>query len=140
MLGCTCRIHLGIQWPRIQCSRAYAQHQHGRLQALCPTLPNYRLMCSRASCSTQMFQASCAPELLTQHKYKYSCDSDPFSQHKTSIYPCTPELLTQHKTSHQSCASGSTPNTRKHTHTHTHTHTYIISNWLTPSISNKSSC
>ena len=36
------------------------------------------------------------------------------------------------QTSHQSCASGSTPNTRKHI--------YIICNWLTPNITNKSSC
>ena len=24
MLGCTCTIHLGIQWPRIRVQRAYA--------------------------------------------------------------------------------------------------------------------
>ena len=116
MLGCICRIHLGIQWSRIWCSRAYAQHQHGRLQGLFPTLLIYLFMCSRASCSTQMSQNSCAPELLAQHK--------------TSIYPCAPEILAQHKTSHQLCALGSTPNTWKHI--------YIICNWLIPS--NKSSC
>ena len=49
-------------------------------------------------------------------------------------YSSSPELLAQHKTSHQSCASGSTPNTSTHTHTH------IICNWLMPSILNKSSC
>ena len=103
MLGFTCVIHLGIQWPRIQFSIAYAQHQHGRPQGLCPTIP---------------IIFSCLLELLAQHK--------------TSIYPCALELLTQHKTSHQPCASGSTPNTNKHI--------YIICNWLTPTISNKSSC
>ena len=54
------------------------------------------------------------------------------SQHKTSIYPCALELVAQHKTSHQSCDSWSMPNTRKHI--------YIICNWITPNISNKSSC
>ena len=95
MLGCTCRIHLGIQWPSILCSRSYAQHQHGRIQGLCPTLPNYVFMRSIASCSTKISQNSCAPELLAQHK--------------TSIYPCAPEILAQHKTSHQACALGSIP-------------------------------
>ena len=46
------------KWPRIRCSRAYSQHQHGRLQGLCPTLP---------------IIFSCVPELLTQHKCKHSC-------------------------------------------------------------------
>ena len=83
MLGCTCRIHLGIQWPRIRCSRAYDQHQHGRIHGLFPTLPTYLFICSRGSCSTKMSQNTCTPKLLAQYKYKYSC---------------APELLTQHKT------------------------------------------
>ena len=53
MLECTCTIHLGIQWPRIRCSRSYVQHQHGRLQGLCPTHP---------------IIFSCVPELLAQRK------------------------------------------------------------------------
>ena len=124
-------IHLGIQFPRIRCSTTYAQHQHGRLQGLCPTLPNYLFMCSIASCSTQMSLDSCAPKLLAQHKYKYSFALELLAQKKTSIFPCSPELLTQHKTSHQSCASGSTPNT---------TNIYILNNWITPNIQSKSSC
>ena len=99
MLGCTCTIHLGIQWPMIRCSKYYAQHQHGRLQGLCPTLP---------------IIFSCVLEFLTQHKCKYSCAPELLAEHKTAIYPCAPELLTQQKTSHQSCASRSTPNTNKH--------------------------
>ena len=61
-----------------------------------------------------MYQDSCASELLAQHKYKYSCAAKILAQHKTSIYPCALELLTQQKTYHQSCASGSMPNTNKH--------------------------
>ena len=75
-------IDLGIQWPRIQCSRAYAQHQHGMLQILCPTFP---------------IIFSCVLELYPQHKCKYSC---------------APEPRAQHKTSHRSCASRSMPNTK----------------------------
>ena len=126
VLGCTRMIHLGIQWTRIRCSRAYAQHQHGRLRGLFPTLPNLIF--------------SCVSELLAQHKCKYSCASQILTQHKILIthvlraphstqkinYPCALELLTQHKKSHQSCASRSTPNTNKHI--------YIINNWLTPNI------
>ena len=70
MLGFTCRIHLGIQFPRILCSTAYAQHQHGRLQGLCPTL-------------SIIF--SCVPKLLAQHKYKYSCALELLPQHKILI-------------------------------------------------------
>ena len=73
-------IHLRIQWPKIRCSKAYAQHQHGMLQNLCPTFP---------------IIFSCVLEIYAQHKCKYSC---------------APEPLTQHKTSHRSSASGSTPN------------------------------
>ena len=129
MLGCTFRMHPGIQCPRIHFSRAYAQHQHGRLQGLCPALAIYLFMCSRASCSTKMSQNSCAPYLLSRHKYKNSCARELLTQHKTSIYPCSPELLAQLKTCHQPCALGSMPNTRKHI--------YIICNWITPNISNK---
>ena len=84
MLGSTCMIHLGIQWPRIQCSRAYAKHQHGTLWSLWPIF----------SIIFSFFL-----EIYTQHKCKYSC---------------SPEPLAQHKTSHRSCASRSTPNTNKH--------------------------
>ena len=70
MLGCTCTIHLGIQWPRIRCSKYYAQHQHGRLQGLWPTHP---------------IIFSCVSELLAQHKGKYSCALEHLAQHKSSI-------------------------------------------------------
>ena len=70
MLGCTCMIHLGIQWTRIWCFRAYSQHQHGRLQGLFPTLP---------------IIFSCVPELLAQQKGKYLCDSELLAQHKSSM-------------------------------------------------------
>ena len=82
MLGCTCTIHLGIQWPKIRCSRAYVQHKHRRIQSLFPTFP---------------IIFSCVPELYVQHKCNYSC---------------APEPLTQHKISHRSCALGSMPNTK----------------------------
>ena len=70
MLGCSGTIHLGIQWPSIRCSRAYAQHQHGRLQGLCTTHP---------------IIFSCVPELLAQHKGMYSCAPDILAQHNSAI-------------------------------------------------------
>ena len=70
MLGCTCRINLGIQWRRIQCSKFYAQNQHGRLQGLCPTLP---------------IIFSYVPDLLAQHKCKYSRALELLMQHKHLI-------------------------------------------------------
>ena len=105
MLGCTCMIHLGIQWPKIQFSIAYAQHQYGMLQILCPTFP---------------IIFSCVLELYAQHKCKYSC---------------APEPLAQHKTSHRSCASGSMHNTnissimcfKVHAQHKTYIYTYISS-------------
>ena len=128
MLVCTCTIHLGIQWTRIWCSRAYAQHQHGRIQGICPSLP-------------MIF--SCVLEVLAQHKCKYSCALELLSKHKILIshvlqssslntehhlpmcsrtprstqiinHSSAQEISTQHKTSHQSYALGSTPNTNKH--------------------------
>ena len=80
MLGCTCMIHLGIQWPNIWFSRAYDQHQHGMFYSLCHTFP---------------IMFSCVLEIYAQHKCKYSC----------ALYP-----LAEHKTSHRSRALGSTPN------------------------------
>ena len=87
MLGCTCTIHLGIQWPRIRCSRAYAQHQHGRLQGLCLTL-------------SIIF--SCVSEILSQHKFKYSCAPEILSQHKTLITHVLQSYLlnTKHRINH----------------------------------------
>ena len=127
MLGYTSTIHPGIQWPRIRCSRAYAEHQHGRLQGLCPILP---------------IIFSCVPELIAQHKSRCSCALELLDQYKSSItqviqsfplntnhrplkcsrasrstqiinHSSAPELPAQHKTSHQSCASRSTSNTKK---------------------------
>ena len=97
MLGCTCTIHRGIQWPRYQCYRSYAQHRHGRLQGFFPTHP---------------IIFSCVPELLVQQKGKYSCAPEILAQCKSSItsvfqssrstqkinHSSVPELPTQHKT------------------------------------------
>ena len=123
-------VHIGIQWPRIRCSRSYAQHQHGRLEGLFPTHP---------------IIFSCVLELFTQHKGKYSYAPNILTQHKSSItqvlqssslntnhqslkcsrashstqiinHSSVPKISTQHKTYHQSCASGSTPNTNKNIH------------------------
>ena len=112
-------IHLGIQWPRIQCSKYYAQHQHGMLQSLCPTFP---------------IIFSCVLYLYAQHKCKY---------------PCAPKPLAQHKTSHRSCASGSVPNTKHFVNhvlqgprptQPTYIYIYLINNWLLPNIQSNSSC
>ena len=119
MLGCTCTIHLGIQWPKIRCSRACAQHKHGMLQSLCPTFP---------------ILFSCVPKLYAQHKFKYSC---------------APEPLAQHKTYHRSCASRSMPNIKHFINhvlqgprlaMPTYIYIYIIKNWIMPNIKIKSSC
>ena len=126
MLGCTCRIHLGIQWPRIRCSRAYSQHQHGRLQGLWLTLP---------------IIFSCVPELHAQHKCFKTHVLKRFSfntKHQFIHVLQSSFLLTQHKTSHQSYASGSMSNTSKHIYIYIYI--YIICSWITPNISNKSSC
>ena len=97
MLGCTCTIHLGIQWPRIRCSRSYAQHQHGRLQGLCPTIP---------------IIFSCDLELHARHKGKYSCAQEFLAQQKSSITHVlqSSSLNTNHKSLVCSKASSSTQN------------------------------
>ena len=79
-------------------SRAYAQHQHGRLQGLCPTHP---------------IIFSCVLELLAQHKGMYSRSR---ASRSTQIinHSSDPKLLSQDKTSRQSFSSRSTPNTNKH--------------------------
>ena len=71
VLGCTFMIHLEIQWPRIQCFRAYSQHQHGRIQGLCPTLPTYLFTCSRDSHSTQNISSMMCFKVHAQHKQAY---------------------------------------------------------------------
>ena len=111
MLGCTCRLHLGIQWWRIRCSRYYAQHQLGRVQGLCPTLPVYIFMCFRASCSTQRFSYSCVLEILAQHKHKHSCSPKLLSQHKYK-YSCPLDIISQHKTSINHVLQSSSLNTK----------------------------
>ena len=165
MLRCTCTIHLGIQWPRIRCFRAYAQHQHGRLQGLCPTLPNLIF--------------SCVPELLAQNKCKYSYAPELLAQDKSLIiqvlqssllntnhqspmcsiaprstqiinHSCAPELLAQHKSSITQLLQSFLLNTKllinyvlqgpHPTQTSIYIYIYIINNCLTPNIYNKSSC
>ena len=49
----------------------------------------YIFMCSRASCSTQMFHNSCVPDILAQHKYKYSCAPKLLTQYKHQIPMCS---------------------------------------------------
>ena len=119
MLGCTSMIHLGIQWPKIRCSRAYAQHN---------------MECSRAYAQHFQIIFSCVPDLYAQHICKYSCALKP---------------LVQHKTSHRSCALGSIPNTKHFINhvlfgpcptQPTYIYIYIIKNWLTSNTQNKSSC
>ena len=53
------------------------------------TSNSYHYMWFRASCSTQMFHNSCVPQLLSQHKYKYSCPLDILAQHKHQIPMCS---------------------------------------------------
>ena len=51
-----------------------------------PNTSNFIFSCPcRTSCSTQMSHNPCVSELLSQHKYKYSCALDLLAQHKTSI-------------------------------------------------------
>ena len=81
-----------------------------------PNTSNYLFMCSRASRSTQsvithVLQSS----LLNTNHQSLKCSR---ASHSTQIinHSSAPELPAQHKTSHQSYASGSTPNTNKHIH------------------------
>ena len=89
-------------------------------------------MCSRASCSLQIIDHSCAPEFLAQHKSSIThvLQSSSLNTNHQSLmcyrapcstqiinHSCARELLAQHKTCHQSCASWSTPNTNNHIHT-----------------------
>ena len=86
MIGCNCRIHLGIQWPRIRCSIVDAQHQLGMLQGLCPTLP--------------ILIFSCASKLHAQNKGFIAHVLQCLSLNTNIKHSCVPEILAQHKTSH----------------------------------------
>ena len=116
MLGCTCRIKIGIQWPRIRCSRDYAQHQLGRIQCLWPTLPILSFhvlqsfMLKKNIFITHVFPSFLLNTNINTHVLHI------FSLNTNIKYSCAPELLAQHKTSHQLCASGSMPNTWNHVH------------------------
>ena len=95
MLGCTCRIHLGIQWTQILCSKAYAQHQLGRFQALCPTLPIIFSCASELPAQHKGLHNSCVLEILSQHKKTRMCSR---ASRSTQLkHSCAPELLAQHK-------------------------------------------
>ena len=89
-----------------------------------------------------------APELMPNiFKLYFSCVPKLYAQQKCN-YSCAPEPFAQHKTSHRSCASRSMPNTnissimcfRVHAQHKTYIYLYIINNWHTPDIQNKSSC
>ena len=130
MLGCICRIHLGIQWSRIQCSRAYAQHQLGILYGLLPTL--LILIFSRASklhAQHKCFITHVLHSFLPNTNIKYSCSLELFAQYKNQALMWSrasrstqtsnnhlPQRLYSIKTSHPLCSFGSTPNTWNHIH------------------------
>ena len=78
---------------------------------------------------TQVLQSS---SLNTKH-YSPMCFRAPFSTQIITSIMCF-KVQAQQKTSHQSCALGSTPNTKQTTYI------YIINNWITSNMSNKSSC
>ena len=115
MLGCTCTIHL-----RIQCQRCDAWD----------IMVNINMECSR---------------VYAQHFQLYFHVFQSFMLNRKCKYSRAPKSFPQHKTYHRSCASGSTPNT-KHFINHVlqgpcpTQNIYIINNWLTPNIQNKSSC
>ena len=90
---------------------------------LMPNTSNIIFSCVLEHHAQHKYKYSCAPELLSQHNINYTCAPEILSQHNIN-YSCAPKLLSQHKTSHQSCASGSIPNTNKHI--------YIINNGLCP--------
>ena len=59
-------------------------------RGLMPNTSNsYIFMCFRASCSTQMFHNSCAPQLLAQHKHQIlMCSRAPRSTKNISSIKC----------------------------------------------------
>ena len=121
MLGCVCRIHLGIQWPRIWCSRYYSQHQLGRLHGLFPTLP--------------IFIFWCASELHAQHKCFITHVFQSFSLN-TNINTHVLQsfsLNTKHQLPMCSRVSWPIQNISSIMCFRVH---IIICNWLTPNISN----
>ena len=111
MLGCTCIIHLGIQMPRIRCSKAYAQHQFGILQGLCPTLPILIFpRVSKLTWSTQTFHNTCAPELALNTNIKTLMCSRAHAQHKYFIIHVLQNWYST-QTSKNSCSLGLMLNT-----------------------------
>ena len=98
-------IHLGIQWPRIRCSKAYAQHQHGMLQSLCPIFPNYIFHVFQSFMLNTNVITHVLQSLLLNAKH--IIDHVLKSPHPTQTF-------------HQPCALGSIPNTK-------HIYTYISS-------------
>ena len=85
MLGFICRIHLGIQYPRIRCYKGYDQHQLRMLHSLFPTLT--------------ILIFSCASELRAQHKGFITHVLEILLLNANIKYSFVPELLSQYKTS-----------------------------------------
>ena len=96
MLGCTCRIHLGY---------------NGQGSDVPELMLNINMEGSRDNAQHFQFIFSCVPELHAQHKYNTHVLQS-FLLNTKINHSRAPDLLSQHKTSHQSCASGSTPNTK----------------------------
>ena len=119
-------IHLGIQWPRIRCSRAYAQHQHEGFRAYAQhfQILSFHVFHSfllntnvsthvlqRSSLNTTLITQVLQSSLLNTKHYSPMCSRDPCSTQIITSIMCF-KVHAQQKTSHQSCASGSTPNIR----------------------------
>ena len=93
----------------------YTQRYNGQRSDAPELMLNINMEFSRAY--TQHFQLyfSFVPKLYAQHKCKYSCAPEPLAQHKNLIDhvfqgPCPTQTF------HQSCASGSMPNTNIYIH------------------------
>ena len=90
-----------MQFPRIRCSRAYAQHQLRRLQVLYPTLPSLSFyvlesfMLNTKVFITHVFQSFAVKTNINIHLFQS------FSLNTNIKYSCAPEFLAQHKTSNQ---------------------------------------
>ena len=95
MLGCTCTIHLGIQWPRTNVPQLMLKSQLGNLQGLFPTLPIIFSCASKLPSQCKGFHNSCVLELLAQHNKTLMCSR--YSRSTQIKHSCAPELLPQHK-------------------------------------------
>ena len=96
MIGCTCTIHLGIQWPKIQ---------KFQIVYSTPTWNAPELMPNISKLYFHVFQS-----FMLNKNVLLLCSGSFLSTQNISSIMCF-KVHAQHKTFRQSCALGSIPNT-----------------------------